>query len=151
MTDFRVETKGVSGSSSSINISQTAHGFTVGQVVYYTGSAYALARADIAATAEVIGIVSTVSNANAFTITTEGYVIGLTGLTAGSVYFLSPSSAGLLTTTEPSTVGQVSKPLLIADSTTSGYFFNFRGEIIGGATNPKVLIDTYAYTFAGGF
>jgi hypothetical protein len=58
----------------------------------------------------------------------------LSGLTAGTVYFLSPSSAGALTATAPTTVGQVSKPLLIAYTTTAGYFFDWRGEVL--ASNP---------------
>jgi hypothetical protein len=68
-----------------------------------------------------------------------GRITGLTGLTAGTVYFLSPSSAGALTATEPTTLGQVSKPLLVADTTTSGYLFNFRGAVLAdtvGATGP---------------
>lgn len=117
-----------------VTVTQVAHGFTVGQVVYLSGSSYALAKADTAADAEVAGIVTAVGGANTFTIATSGRVTGLSGLTAGTVYFLSPSSAGALTATEPSTVGQVSKPLLLADGTTSGYFINMRGQLIPAAS-----------------
>lgn len=111
-------------------LSQTAHGFAVGDVVRHNGTSYVKAQADSAANAEAVGVVSQVHDANTFALTTHGYVSGLSGLTAGSVYFLSPSSAGALTATEPSTAGQVSKPLLIAVSTTAGYFFNLRGVVI---------------------
>lgn len=126
---------GGSGSAITKSIAQTAHGFSVGQVVRYTGTAYALAQADSNGDQEVIGIVSTVTDANDFIITTSGYVPGLSGLTAGTTYFLSPTVAGALTATQPTTSGQISKPLLVADSTTSGYFTNYRGMIVGGAAS----------------
>ena len=115
-------------------ITQATHAFTVGKVLYYTGAAYALAKADAAATAEVIGVVTTVVDANTFIITTSGYITGLSGLTAGSTYFLSDATAGLLTATAPVTNGSILKPLLTADSTTSGYFYNMRGSVIAAGS-----------------
>lgn len=109
------------------DVSQTGHGFAVGDVVYYTGTVYAKAKADSAATSDVIGIVSIVTDANNFTIQFGGEISILSGLTAGAVYFLSASTAGALTATEPNTVGHISKPLLVASSTTAGYMFNWRG------------------------
>lgn len=117
------------GSFLSSTINQVAHGFTVGQVVYFNGSVYALALADTAADGEVIGIVEAVANANAFTLLTAGQITTLSGLTAG-VYFLSDAVAGALTQTEPTTPGHISKPLLIATSATTGYFYNYRGKVI---------------------
>jgi hypothetical protein len=135
---------GGSGSAVTDTITQTAHGFTVGQVLKFAGGVYALAKADSAANAEVVGIVSSVTSANIFVLTTNGYVTGLSGLTANTTYFLDPVTAGLLTATEPITVGQVSKPLLDTDSTTSGYFTNMRGLVI---TAPTAL--TSAHIFVG--
>lgn len=120
--------------ASVFNVNQAAHGFVVGNVVRLNGSTYALAQADSASDAEVAGIVSAVLDTNTFTLLTIGKVTGLSGLTAGSIYFLDPSTPGALTTTEPSGAGQVSKPLLIADSTTTGFFYNFRGEQITSST-----------------
>jgi hypothetical protein len=68
----------------------------------------------------------------------------MTSLTAGSVYFLSPSTAGAITATEPTTEGQISKPVFVADSTTSGYFFNFRGSEVGAGSL------SYIKTFVNG-
>ncbi len=128
------------GGSSSYTITQTTHGFAVQDIVRFNGTIYVKAQADSAANAEVVGIVSAVTNANVFVLTVIGQVTGLSGLTSGTTYFLSPSSAGALTATEPSTVGQVSKPLLVAYSTTAGYFFDWRGEVIAapasGSTGP---------------
>lgn len=113
-------------------VTQAAHGFSVGNILYLNSSTYALAQADTAAHAESVGIVSTVIGANTFVLTKDGYVTGLNGLTAGTVYFLDPAVAGGMTATAPTTLGQVSKPLFVADSTTSGYFINYRGEVLGG-------------------
>jgi len=121
------------GAGTSATITQASHGLAVGNLVRLNGSTYQKAQADSAANAEIVGIVSAVADANTFTLTTGGKVTGLSGLTAGTVYFLSAGTAGALTATEPSTIGQVSKPVLVADSTTSGWFFNFRGLVVGGA------------------
>src|SRR5881392_4149850 len=80
-------------------ISQTGHGFVKGNVVRLSGTLYVLASYDSAATAEVLGMVSGVINADLFVLTTSGKVSGLVGLTAGTAYFLG--SAGGITTTEP--------------------------------------------------
>jgi hypothetical protein len=118
-----------------VAIHQTSHGLAIGNVVKRASSAYSTAQADSAANANVIGIVSASSGADDFVITTEGYVTGLSGLTDNTVYYLHPTSAGALTDTEPATVGQVRKPLLIADSTTSGYFHITEGEIVGAGVS----------------
>lgn len=141
-------------------INQTGHGLVVGDVVRFDGINYVKARADTAANAEVVGIVSALAGANDFTFTSSGKVSGLTGLTAGTDYFLSPTTAGLLTATPPSTNGQVVKPLFIADTATTGYFFNQRSivvefddhsarhEVAGADTlttyTPRASVATYA-------
>ena len=115
-----------------VSVAQASHGFAVGDVLYLNGSVYTKAIATSVATAEVIGIVATVTDGSNFIMALSGNrVTGLSGLTSGTVYFLSDSSAGLLTATEPTTLGNISKPVLIADSTTSGIFTNQRGaEVI---------------------
>lgn len=115
-------TGGGSGTTLQDNITQTSHGFVVGDVIGYNGSAYFKADATTDANAEVVGIVSVVADANNFTLVTGGYISTLTGLTAGTTYFLS-NTPGVIS----AVAGTVNKPILIADSTTSGYFYNFRG------------------------
>lgn len=122
-------------------ITQNAHGFSVGQALYLNGSTYTLAIATAASTAEVVGVVSSIIDANNFVLISPGYITGLAGLTAGTVYFLSDSVAGALTATEPSTVGYISKPILIADSTTSGYVYQERGKIIPTPTTLFAYVD----------
>jgi hypothetical protein len=127
---IRREDGAVSSSSLVRSVTQASHGFVVGDVVRHNGSSYVKAQADSVGNAEVVGIVAGVPDANTFTLLTQGYVSGLSGLAAGSVYYLSASSAGALTATEPSGVGQVSKPVLIALSATEGVFLNMRGAVV---------------------
>jgi len=113
-------------------INQVAHGLSVGNIVYIDGSGdFQPAIASAAATAEAIGIVTAVAGVDDFTLQFGGYIsAGLSGLTPGAVQYLSPSSAGDLTETKPTTAGQVIKPLIIADSATSGYWTNYLGVLI---------------------
>ena len=121
---------GGSGETLEKDIAQTGHGLAVGDVVRLDGTDYVLAQADTIENAEVAGIASGVADANNFTLAISGYVSGLSGLTAGSVHYLDETTAGALTDTEPSTDGVVSKPLLIADSATSGFLINMRGALV---------------------
>ncbi len=114
-------------------IAQDAHGFNVGDVLRKLSgidTGYVLAIADSPLNAEVAGIVSGTSGLDNFVLDVGGFIPGLTGLAAGVTFFLSPTVAGTLTSNPPTGVGQVSKPILIGDSTTSGYFFNMRGQEI---------------------
>lgn len=126
-------------------ITQASHGFSVGDVLKFAAGSYSLAQADSAANAEVVGMVDSDDGTNDFTLNMGGYIDALTGVAANTVYFLSPTTPGGLTATEPTTVGQVSKPVLVGDSTTSGYFVNMRGMEIGassGLTYAAFTTDT---------
>lgn len=116
-------------------VSQAAHGFSAGDLLYLNGSDFAKAQADTAAKAEVVGIVASVNSSSTFTLLFSGRSnTGLSSLTPGAVYFLSPTTAGAATTTEPSTAGQISKPVFIAETATTAYLcFESRGRIIGDA------------------
>jgi hypothetical protein len=72
----------------------------------------------------------------------------MSGLTDGTTYFLSPTTAGALTATEPTAVGQVSKPVFIANSTVGGIFVNMRGMLI---TAPSALPFTEYRDYLAGF
>jgi len=138
------------GSSGALtkSVTQSSHGFSVGDVLYYTGSAYAKAKADAASTSDVVGVVSAVADANNFTLMGGGYITTFSGLTAGTTYFLSPTTAGAVTTTEPTTTGQISLPLLTALSTTSGYVMRSRGMVVTGAST-GVRSEVWVYDATG--
>jgi hypothetical protein len=120
---------GGNGSATTTTVNQVAHGFTLDQILYWTGSAWALAQANTLATAEAVGMVTNVINVNSFILTTEGLVNPTNPLTPG-INFLSDAVAGALTATAPTTPGSVEKPLFNALTTTMGYFFNWRGKVI---------------------
>lgn len=148
-------TAGGGGSANTNSVTQAAHGFTVGQVLERISGSWVLAKADSAIDAEAVGMVTTVTSSSVFVITTDGYVptsAGITGLVDGTTYYLSPTTAGALTATPPTTIGQVSKPLFNTDSTTSGYFSNFRGQIISppAPTSTNYLIASVGITVDGG-
>ena len=67
------------------------------------------------------------------------------GLITGSVYFLG--TTGSLILTEPSDIGSISKPMLIALTTSSGLIINSRGIKIGtNATTSSLSASNYATT-----
>lgn len=84
-------------------ISQTSHGFSLGDVVYINGAdSYAAARSNALGTL-ADGIVGPVVDANTFWLYTAGVLYWAShGLTAGTTYYLDPTTAGDLTTTAPS-------------------------------------------------
>jgi hypothetical protein len=131
---------GIGGGGTTDKVTQASHGFVLGDVLYLNGSTYAKAIASAANTAEVVGVVSRVIDASTFEMTLSGEISGLTGLTPGEVYFLSASTAGLLTIVEPSVVGQVSIPVGVASSASTLYVAPKRGVVVGAA-NARTTIS----------
>jgi hypothetical protein len=121
---------GDGAATSSLTVIQAAHGFTVKDVVRLSGTTWIKAQADSLANAREVGIVTQVVDSSTFRVLSHGYATGLSGLTAGSVYFLSAGTAGLLTTTEPTTAGQVTAVVFIADTTTSGFVMSQRPLLV---------------------
>lgn len=112
-------------------INQTTHGLSAGNVVKLSGaSTYATAQANSAANAEVVGIVAAVIDVDNFVLQFGGHVTGLSGLTAATMMYLDPAVAGGLTATKPTTATQVVKPVLLADTTTTGYWTNQLGVVL---------------------
>lgn len=127
-----------------ITVTQASHGFTssdVGCPLYLNGSTWTKAIASASNTAEVAGFIYAVIDSNTLRIASSGqcptvganFLEGGGSLTAGELYFLSPTTAGKVTATEPTTIGSVSKPVAIATSTTAIQFFNMRGYVVGAA------------------
>ncbi len=143
LTSSGVE-QAVGSGGSIVMVTQSSHGFVaadVGRPLYLNGSTYALAQADTEVKAEVAGLVNRVIDANTFEVCLGGEVssvganliVGGGALTPGEVYYLSASDAGKLTTSAPSVVGQISKPVGIARTSTALDFFNMRGNSVGGS------------------
>jgi hypothetical protein len=122
---------GGSGAGMIKEFNQNGHGFAVNDVVRFNGTIFVKAQADSVVNAEALGIVVEVVDVNNFKLQSGGFCENLSGFTAGTVYFLSDVTAGLLQSAEPTDDGTISKPLFIALSATTGYFFNFRGLQVG--------------------
>lgn len=103
------------------DINQVAHGLAVSNAIYLNGTSYAKAKADAVATSWVVGVVTAVADADNFTFVESGLAVGLSGLTAGTLYYLSAATAGLLTATEPTAAGHHSVPVLFGATATTGY------------------------------
>ena len=115
-----------------IPVTQVGHGLAVENVIRFDGTEYVLAQANTPANAEVIGIVIQIVDANNFVVQQSGYVEGVfAGKTPGVVYFLSEAVAGLLTTTEPTNEDEISKPMFMPTSATSGWIYHYRPVILG--------------------
>jgi hypothetical protein len=128
-----------------VNVSPVVSGITIGNIVRVTENGLTLAKADTAANAEVLGIVVNRSgnnhvvalagsvNNNIFnnTISNMLGVVGST-LSKGCAYFLSPEIAGGITTVEPVTYGQVSKPIILGITGNVGSIIPYRGIQIEG-------------------
>jgi hypothetical protein len=120
---------------SSYDVNQVAHGFAVGDVLRLSGATYVKAQADSVANAEVVGVVSATSGSDDFTIQVGGRLEGLSTLTAGEDYYLDPATAGAVTTTKPTAIGDIIKPIYIADTTTSAVLTPYVGvEITADST-----------------
>ena len=140
---------GGGGATLDHDVNQTTHGFSVNEWVYHNGTIYALADASAAGTAESIGIVSAVADGDNFTVQFGGRITGLSGLTVGEAHFLS-TTAGAITATAPSVAGEVIKPVLVADSTTTGFIFNMRGSEISGTSANSFLLAFGNATLSSG-
>ena len=124
--------------AATIKTTYASHGLAVGDVVKPSGTdnQYNKALATTAANAEVVGIVTAVSG-NAVTITISGEIstgavsgFDYADATAGTILFLS-ATAGLLTSTEPTTEGQISKPVAIVTQDDAKIVLIIqRGEVI---------------------
>ena len=112
-------------------VNQTAHGFSVGDAIRFDGTDWVKSQADSDTNSDVDALVVAVADADNFSFQIAGTILSIfTGLTPGATYFLSPTTAGALTTTETTTVGEVTKPVLRALSATTAIFVGMRGALI---------------------
>jgi hypothetical protein len=116
-------------------ITSGTSGYTFGSVVRITSDGYTLAQATNPDAAEVIGILSYLTSDYSI-VTVSGKIDGdftqVAGstLSPGCVYFLSSATAGNITVNEPTTMGQVSKPVIIGLEDTSGVIVPYRGNYL---------------------
>lgn len=144
-------------------ITQNGHGFVAGQAIRFnreaatgiSGDFYTAAIADSALNAEVIGVVESTTE-NTFDLVYGGE-ISLAGfdpsfsVTDNDVFFLSGVTAGLLTSIPPSSAGKVIKPVVVRTEGDTGVVTNYVGTVIGGSSvvnldgiQPVGAIEPYA-------
>jgi len=100
-------------------ITQAAHGFSAENVVYNNNGTWALAKADALGTSFPRGVIESVTT-NTFVVVYSG-PITVAGKTAGTAYYLSAATAGLLTSTAPSGSTTFVVPVLMTGTATQGY------------------------------
>ncbi len=116
---------------------KAAHGFVVGDIVTISAASdWVKAKADAPIPGRAVGMVSKVRTSSKFTVTFIGLITGLSGLSTGTLYYLSATTAGARTATEPEPLIYVSKPVLIALNATSGIVLPWR---------PKNPFEEFAY------
>lgn len=137
----------ISGSVDSVSptvlktITQNSHGYLKGQALYFNGTSWLKAKADSLSTSWNVGLVFEVVSTNVFKLLLLGYIDGLSGLTPGVTHYLSTTVAGAMQAVAPSVDGQVRKALLIAESATAGFYFNFNPTVVGsGDSTDGVLL-----------
>lgn len=147
-----------------VTVTQLGNTFVVGNWVRVdtdntTGPVhYTLAQADILANAQCVGVVVNILvPGSQFVIQFSGYNIGsvtqddaLNPLISSSVYYLSATVAGAITSIDPGLIGLISKPLYISEQTTmfaqgldNGYILPQR-PILDSFPNPNIVLITQA-------
>ncbi len=146
---------GGSGSSTRRTILQPTHGFVsgsdIGAAIYLNPSGdWTKAQSDTAGTLGV-ALISEVIDTNNFEIITHGYLTGINvvPLTPNEYHFVSTTTAGELVSVEPTANGDYSNPLLLADSTSSGYVYAFRPNVINTATISTSFSGSFNNTTTG--
>jgi hypothetical protein len=120
---------GGSGEAIQSEVSQASHGFSALDAIYHNGTSWVAAQADDEATVAT-HVVSSVLDVNTFTATQAGIItVSSHGLTLGSTYYTSESSAGDITATEPAAgAGNFSNPVLIPITTDDLIVLNHRAK-----------------------
>jgi len=129
-----------------VNVNQVAHGFPIPvslatiTVVRHNGTIWVAAQADSAANAGDAWLVVARADVDNFTIQKVGELStsGWTGLTADTVYFLSPGTAGLLVATKTTTAGEVQLAKLHTHTTSVGEVLDLVGAVVGTTLIPVV-------------
>ena len=113
---------GGSSTGNTTDITQSSHGLAAKDAIRHNGSSWVKAQADDNSTL-ALGIVTAVADSNNFTVAQAGrFTISSHGLTVGQWYYLSSSSAGGLTATEPT----ISQPIVYVESASVIFVYPYR-------------------------
>lgn len=143
-----IENNSSADDKTSIIVNQSTVGLTVENVMRVLASGtYTKALADTLPNSRAVGIITEIADANTFVLQTQGFSDKFIAKTPAVQYYLSATVPGLLTSTEPTTNGQVSKPMFQALTATSGYILNQRPMLQpnanGGVSVPSNIKSYY--------
>ena len=133
-----------------VPVNQVAHGLVVGDVIRVSGAnLYTKAQANSATGSEVAGVVIEVVDADNFKYITEGIFedAAVPSYPAGTVVFLSRTTAGAFVDTDTATIGEVSAPLgIILQNGAKMMFHKYRPAIINTISGNPIASETVAGT-----
>ena len=130
------------GGSTSFEVTETGHGFTVGQGIYFNSTNWVLGQAD-ASTTLAYYVVTEVVDVNTLILTDFGRITATAhGFTVDSYYFLSEVTPGLATSTEPST--GFSNPLFYVEDANTLQLKVYRPNAIDGGIDLDNINDVSA-------
>ncbi len=125
-------------------------GADIGKAIYISGTnAYSLAKADDELKARAVGLLVAYTDANNFSYQTAGFSDVFTGLTGGTTYYLSPTTAGALTATKPTQANQWVKPMLVAINAGDGLILEQLPMPIADGVS-KIYVNQAASSFVAG-
>ena len=117
---------GSDGTSVSIPVADTGHGFLDGEALYFNGTVWNRAQSNNVNT--VGSHICQVVDVDNFNAVIAGLVTGLSGLTPGDWLFVSGTTPGALTATEP--LSGYSNPIGQALTATTLMVFPYRAQEI---------------------
>lgn len=130
-------------------VNQASPTLSVGDPVYLSAAnTLALAQGDTKAKSQSIGFVVH-KDGNNYTVQFQGYTDKITTASAATTWYLDPSSAGALTSSDASSTGQISRPIFQSNTTGDGFIlpqrpleFPYDGGGGGGSGGGTTLVDT---------
>ena len=127
---------GTSGATQGFAVGNVVRGVSVGFPNSLSGLTFALADTE-ENSKTTLGIIKAVG-VNYVDVVSDGYITALSGLTQGTIYYLSATGPGTFVSTKPTTVGEVVKPLIVGMDTTEAIVLNQLGTVIDdiGITGP---------------
>lgn len=130
--------------STKFKVEQLSHNFNIFNAVYFDGSNWVKAIATSAETSG-IGIVSKIISPDVFEVQQTGVLNNLSDLIPGTRYYLSDTTPGLISTSEPPLISNI---MFTATSATSGIVLPYRPNTASNANGAafEQSFDSYIWT-----
>lgn len=145
-----------SESPNTVIVNQSTAGLAVEDAMRVSSSGvYTKALADTLPNSRAVGLIVEIIPPNHFVLQTSGFTDKFSAKTPATQYYLSATTPGALTATEPTTDGEISKPLFQALTANSGYILEQRPLLQpsanGGATSGSIPSNVVQTVIAGSY